>query len=67
MFEQIASFIARNVRNDSMFADEEQFDLACRMYDCAIGAGYTELDARQIWGIYDRMVADTIGTAGDRI
>jgi hypothetical protein len=53
MFEQIASFVARNVRLDSMFASDEQFDLACRMYDRALGAGYTELDNSQLWNLYE--------------
>jgi hypothetical protein len=67
MFEQIASFVARNVRTEGLFASDEQFGIACRMYERAINAGYEELDGRQLWNLYDAMVADTIGTAGGRI
>jgi hypothetical protein len=52
MFEQIASFVARNVRTEGLFASDEQFDLACRMYDLAQAAGYRALETDQAWYLY---------------
>jgi hypothetical protein len=53
MFEQIASFVAKNVRTDGLFAQDEMLDIASRMYELANDAGYDELDNRQLWNIYE--------------